>query len=162
ENLEGRKDWYELLYDAHKHELPKRPKSRAPGLLPIDHIRLIPAPSVNNIKVQSEIQAYQHKKRNRDTYNNEIRYLKQQKLEQQKILEDFGKPHGMWSGLAVLVYASIVGIGYPITLLPYPKETYNDEATRFLILLLFLSQLLVLFVYLGINMYLLTKDEKPE
>lgn len=162
EALEGRKSWYELLYDAYKYKLPKRPKSRSPGLSPLADIEFIPPPSFHNIQTQSEAQAYQQKKRDRDTYKNEISYLKQQMLEQQKILEDFGKPHGMWSGLAVLVYASIVGIGYPITLLPYPKETYNDEGTRYLILLLFLSQLLVLFVYLGINMYLLTKDEKPE
>ncbi len=162
EDLEGRKSWYELLYRAYKHKLPKRPKSGALGLSLLHDMDFINSPSLYNIKTQSEAQAYQQKKRDRDTYNNEISYLKQQKLEQQKILDDFGKPHGMWSGLAVLIYASIVGIGYPITLLPYPKETYNDEATRLLILLLFLSQLLVLFLYLAINMYLLTKDQKSD
>lgn len=162
EDLEGRKSWYELLYRAYKYKLPKRPKSGARGLSLLHDIDFVTPPSLYNIKTQSEAQAYQQKKRDRDMYNNEISHLKQQKFEQQKILEDFGKPHGMWSGLAVLIYASIVGIGYPITLLPYPKETYDDEATRLLILLLFLSQLLVLFVYLGINMYRLTKDEKAE
>lgn len=162
EDLEGRRSWYELLYREYKYELPKRPKIGSPGFPKIPDMEFVPPPSLYNIKAQSEEQVYQQKKRDRDTYKNEISYLKRQKIEQKKILEDFGKPHGMWGGLAVLVYASIVGIGYPVTLLPYPKETYDDEDTRLLILLLFLSQLLALFVYLGINMHLLTRDEKSE
>ena len=163
ENLEGRKSWYKLLYNGYKDSLPKRPKNRASGFLQLPDMDFdILPPPLYNIKAQSDMQAYQQKRRDRDTYNNEISNLKQQKLAQQKILEKFGKPHGMWSGLAVLVYASIVGIGYPIMLLPYPEETYDDEATRLLIILLFLSQLLALFLYLGINMYLLTKEEKSE
>lgn len=48
----------------------------------------------------------------------------------------------MWDGLVVLMYASIVGIGYPITLLPYPTETYNDEVIRRFVLGLFISLLI--------------------
>jgi hypothetical protein len=163
EDLEGRRSWYELLYDEYQYQLPKRPKTGPPGFPILPDLDFTPPRFSNPIQAQTEAQAYQQKKRDHDTYRNELSYLRQQESEQKKILEDYGKPHGMWGGLTVLVYASIVGIGYPVTLLPYPLQTYNDEATRILILLLFLSQLLALFVYLGISMYSLTKDEKdPE
>ena len=160
EDLAGRRSWYELLYDEYQYKLPKRPKTGPPGFPILTDFDFTPPRLPNAISTHTNAHAYQQKKRDRDTYSNELSYLRQQESEQKKILEDYGKPHGMWGGLIVLIYASIVGIGYPITLLPYPLQTYNDEATRFLILLLFLSQLLALFIYLGISMYSLTKDEK--
>ncbi|AUD14934.1 MULTISPECIES: hypothetical protein [unclassified Planococcus (in: firmicutes)] len=163
EDLEGRRSWYELLYDEYQYRLPKKPKTDPFGFSSIYDIDVPPSLFSNSMSTQAAAQAYQQKSRDRDTYRNELSSLKQQGSEQKKILEDYGKPHGMWGGLMVLIYASIVGIAYPVTLLPYPLQTYNDEATRILILLLFLSQLLALFIYLGISMYSLTKDEKaPE
>lgn len=160
EDLEGRRSWYELLYDEYQYQLPKKSKTDPFGFPSLYDIDVPPPRFLNPIGTQTEAQVYQQKSRDRDTYSNELRYLRKQECEQKKILKDYGKPHGMWGGLFVLIYASIVGIAYPVTLLPYPVQTYNDEATRILILLLFLSQLLALFVYLGISMYSLTKDEK--
>ena len=163
EDLEGRRSWYELLYDEYQYQLPKRPKTGPPGFPLLTDFDFTPPRLPNPIRAQTNAHAYQQKKRDRDTYRNELSYLRQQESEQKKILEDYGKPHGMWGGLIVLIYASIVGIAYPVTLLPYPLQTYNDESTRVLILLLFLSQLFALFLYLGLSMYSLTKDEKnPE
>ena len=159
QNLNGRKNWYEILYVEYMNELPKRPKSSSLRFPHFSDIHLSTIQSLPNNSPQS-VQLYQQKQRDRDTYKNEISYLKRQRLELKDILINFGKPSGMWGGLVVLVYASIVGIGYPVTLLPYQTETYNDEATRILILLLFFSHLLVLFVYLGVNMFILTKNEK--
>lgn len=158
EDLEGCRSWYEMLYDEYQYQLPKRPTTGYSGTF-LSDFDFTPPRLHNQIEAQTEAQAYQQKIRDRDTYRNELSYLIQQRTEQTKILEDYGKPSGMWGGLIVLVYASIVGIGYPVTLLPYPPQTYNDEATRRLILLLFLSQLLALFLYLGISMHSLTKDE---
>lgn len=160
EDLEGRRIWYELLYDEYRYQLPEKPKAESFGFTSLYDIDVPPPIFSNPIKTHTAAQLYQQKSRDRDTYRNELNYLRQQENEQKTVLEDYGKPHGMWGGLIVLIYASIVGVAYPVTLLPYPLETYNDETTRILILLLFLSQLFALFLYLGISMYSLTKDEK--
>ncbi|MFB5284535.1 hypothetical protein [Peribacillus sp. Hz7] len=78
---------------------------------------------------------------------------------QMKILNDYGKPKWVWTGLFVLIYACIVGIIYPSTLLPYPKDIYDDVLTKWFLLGLFFSQLVALFVYLGFAMYKLTNDK---
>ncbi|AZV41401.1 hypothetical protein BAOM_0789 [Peribacillus asahii] len=44
-------------------------------------------------------------------------------------------------------------------LLPYPADTYNDSLTKTFLLILFFSQLVALFVYLGFAMYKLTNDK---
>lgn len=109
---------------------------------------------------QANAQVYRQKKRDRDSLKDDLTVLEIHKDEQKKILMDYGQPKGLWMGLAVLVYACLVGVVYPSTLLPYPKNIYNDEDTKWLLLGLFFSQLLFLFIYLGYYMYILTKEEK--
>lgn len=161
--VKHREYWYELLYDEHRLRMDSKPKE-ARGMFDIPNLDVAPIRTFDRvsatIQTQAGEQAYQQKHRDRDTYKNELDYLKKQEEEQEQILRDYGKPQGMWGGLFVLIYASIVGIGYPITLLPYPLETYNDEVTKHFILGLFFSLLVSLFVYLAINMHRLTKDEK--
>ena len=161
-DMKGRREWYEMLYDEYYYRLPEKPKTGPYGFpsIPTSNYSLPPNSLVNPARLQVSLQSYEQKRRDRDTYKKELAFLIRQEEEQKKILEDYGKPHGMWGGLIVLVFASIVGIVYPVILLPYPLETYNDEATKFLILGLFFSQLIALFVYLAFNMYRLTKDEK--
>lgn len=161
-DMNGRKEWYEMLYDEHYYRLPEQPKTGPFGFpsIPTSAYQLPPNSIINPARLQVSLQSYEQKRRDRDTYQKEVTFLVRQEEEQSKILTDFGKPHGMWGGLLVLVYASIVGIVYPVTLLPYPLETYDDERTKVLVLLLFFSQLIALFIYLGINMRFLTEDEK--
>lgn len=153
-NITYRKEWYELVFDVVLELIPEEKPDNPWGFnfqVPIESLKL------PHITSQVEIQAYRDKVRERDRLENEIHILKLQKCEQEKILGDYGKPIGLWSGLLVLAYACFVGIVYPSTLLPYPEQVYNDILTKWVILSLFFSQLLVLFIYLALSMYKLTK-----
>lgn len=164
--LQHRLDWYELLYDEHQIRMDKRP-SPIPGMLDASSYGRLaithPSDRISStMRTQETIKVYLQKWRDRNTYKNDVDHLKRQEAEYREILKDYGKPRGMWGGLIVLIYASVVGIAYPITLLPYPLQTYNDGMTKSLILTLFFSLLLVLFIYLAINMKQLTKNIKDE
>ena len=139
--LRGRKSWYEIFYDIYKNRLQDSFYS-IPSLLNLDTIK-------------SKVNAYNEKVKEYDTHLNELTFLKRQKAEQQKILKEFGGNRNMWWGLWVLVYASIVGIVIPVT-----WGVYGNSPNKTVILCLFLSQLFFLFIYLGVSMYFLTKDEK--
>lgn len=95
-----------------------------------------------------------------DRLIDDIRVLELQLEEQKKILNDYGKPKWVWSGLFVLVYACGVGIVYPSTLLPYPEKEYDDVITKWFLLGLFFSQLLTLIIYLGFAIYKLINSKE--
>ncbi|MED3627826.1 hypothetical protein P4478_12245 [Bacillus subtilis] len=115
--------------------------------------------SLSSFRPRSVNLEYRDKSKERDRLDADIRVLELQIEEQRKILNDYGKPHGVWGGFAVLVYACIVGIIYPSMLLPYPTETYNDNLTKYWLLFLFFSQLVALFVYLAFAMFKLMKNK---
>lgn len=54
---------------------------------------------------------------------------------------------GVLYGVLVLLYASVASILIPVFLLPYPLNFYNDANTRILLLTLFCSSLLAIFIY---------------
>ncbi|UTE72817.1 hypothetical protein M1I95_21750 [Rossellomorea marisflavi] len=82
----------------------------------------------------------------------EVTILHTQREEQERILKDFGKPKYVMGGLLVLAYASVVGMVYPSTLLPYPPGVYNDVLTKWWVLSLFFSHIVVIFTYLFVAM----------
>ncbi|RBW68228.1 hypothetical protein [Bacillus taeanensis] len=149
----NRKEWYERAFEV-IDELTQPKTTDVFGFSPGGIYQSInPGNLVSNTD-------YKDKKKERNRLKDDVKILELQKKEQLKILNDYGKPKWIWSGLAVLVYASIVGIVYPSTLLPYPIDTYDDSLTKRFILFLFFSQLLALFIYLGIAMYKLTYSEE--
>lgn len=147
--LSHRKDWYELIYSHLIYELKRQRRKQEQkrgelgGVISRLDIDLIPPSSVNllsrnfHINNQENIRAYREKKRDRNRLKDELTVLRIQKEDQKKILLDYGKPKGLWWGLAVLFYACLVGIAYPSTLLPYPVAFYDDESTKLLLLGLF-------------------------
>lgn len=145
-------DWYELAYDFIYESLPKRKPSNSllPDISTLTHfhnrVRPVNHYYHNQVKIKEQLEK-------------ELVVLKLQKAEQDKILTEYGKPNGVWSGLIVLIYSSIVGIAYPVTLLPYPMNTYNDSLTKTVLITLFLSELVVLFGYLILAMKNLTKGD---
>uniref|UniRef100_UPI001ED998B1 hypothetical protein n=1 Tax=Paenisporosarcina sp. TG-14 TaxID=1231057 RepID=UPI001ED998B1 len=66
----------------------------------------------------------------------------------------------IWSGIGVLMYSSVVGILYPAILLPYPTNYYNDLQTKTLIITLFSSGLLAIFLYLIIAVSKMTSRKE--
>ncbi|TYS14281.1 hypothetical protein FZC78_19185 [Rossellomorea vietnamensis] len=88
----------------------------------------------------------------------ELQSLEEQKLKQKSKIESNSKPAGIWSGLVVLFYACLVGICWPSMLLPYPLDTFNDGLTKNVLLILFYSELFVIFLYLVINIRKLTRN----
>lgn len=153
-NINDRIEWYELVYQTLYDEIMKSSySSYGPlGIKVPTPPNLIPA-RLNLV----EQQIHRDKIKEFQRLQNEIEVLKVRKDEQEKILNDYAKPNGLWGGFFVLIYSCVVGIAYPSTLLPYPKDVYNDELTKCFLLVLFFSQLIVLFLYLGIAMYRLTK-----
>ncbi|MED4798869.1 hypothetical protein P9684_03245 [Bacillus atrophaeus] len=147
-----KRDLYEFAYDGMMDWVSSQSQSSDPFALALNY-----RPPISNLpSVNLE---YRDKKREHDRLYDDIRVLELQIEEQRKILNDYGKPRGVWGGFAVLVYACIVGIIYPSMLLPYPTDTYNDNLTKYWLLILFFSQLVALFVYLGFAMFKLMKDE---
>ncbi|MGE7876178.1 hypothetical protein [Peribacillus muralis] len=143
-----RMDWYERIFKV----IDEMEQPEATG--PFANFKYIPltTPTINT--------DYKDTQKERNRLIDDIRVLELQQEEQLKILNDYGKPEWVWSGLFVLVYACIVGIVYPSTLLPYPKDKYDDVLTKWFLLGLFFSQLLALIIYLGIATYKLTNDKE--
>ncbi|CAM4102815.1 hypothetical protein [Mesobacillus thioparans] len=151
-NYPEREEWYKRVFDAINDEISK---SQSNGIF--GHLHNFAPINPNAFTPNTD---YKDKKRERDRLDDEIRILELQKNAQLELLDNYGKPVWIWSGIAVLIYASIVGIIYPSTLLPYPADRYNDNLTKWFLLGLFYSQLISLFIYLSIAMYKLTnKDE---
>ncbi|WP_413327104.1 hypothetical protein ACL6ER_09555 [Bacillus inaquosorum] len=149
-----KRDLYEIAYEGMMDLLrDSQPQSSDPFAIGLN------LSSLSSFKPRSVNLEYNDKKKERDRLYDDIRVLELQIEEQRKILNDYGKPRGVWGGFAVLVYACIVGIIYPSVLLPYPTDTYNDNLTKYWLLFLFFSQLVALFVYLGFAMFKLMKDE---
>ena len=148
--IEGKKSWYELVY-----------KIIRKNVLGTGFLYDLEPPVLSIMDAQT----YREKVKYRDELRNEVYFLSVRKNEQQKILNDYVKPYGLWSGLAVLIYSCIVGIAYPCILLPYPEETYNDVKTKWLLISLFFSALIAIFIYLAVSMHKLTRrkqDPKPD
>lgn len=150
---EEKLDWYELAYNFIYESLPKRKSNSSffPDIPPLanfhNSVRPVNHYYHNQVKIKEQLEK-------------ELVVLKLQKAEQDKILTEYGKPNGIWSGLIVLIYSSVVGIAYPVTLLPYPLNTYNDSLTKIFLIILFLSELIALFGYLIFAMRKLTKTDK--
>lgn len=140
----SKKYWYELIYDELFNEVF--------GVQ--DRFQAFTSFQSNVTK-----NFYQEKVKERENLEDEIRFLGMQKEVQNKIIQDYVKPKGLWGGLIVLVYACIVGIVYPSTLLPYPEKAYS-VTLKWVLLGLFFSQLAALFTYLFISLYSLTKFSK--
>lgn len=142
-----RMDWYERIFEV----IDEMAQPEATGPFAGFKLRPLTPPNINT--------DYKDTKKERDRLIDDIRVLDLQLEDNLKIYNDYGKPKWVWSGLFVLIYACIVGIIYPSTLLPYPKDMYDDVLTKWFLLGLFSSQLLVLFIYLGYAMHKLTNDK---
>ncbi|MCY8973997.1 hypothetical protein [Bacillus atrophaeus] len=149
-----KRDLYEIAYEGMMDLIrDSQPQSSDPFAIGLN------LSSLSSFRPRSVNLEYRDKSKERDRLDDDTRVLELQIEEQRKILNDYGKPHGVWGGFAVLVYACIVGIIYPSMLLPYPTETYNDNLTKYWLLFLFFSQLVALFVYLAFAMFKLMKNK---
>ncbi|SFF45692.1 hypothetical protein SAMN04487969_1424 [Paenibacillus algorifonticola] len=111
----------------------------------------------NSIKNITNGKEYRAKRLERDRLDGEIQNIEYQIDIQKKSLATYGKPDGLWLGLLVIVYACIVGVIWPVTLLPYPQGVYNDMLTKWVLLGWFFSTLLAIFAYLAWSTYRLTR-----
>lgn len=132
--------WYKRIFEV-IIDILSEPKS------PIDYLQNYEPANFYKRNLQPT-NNYGDKEKERDQLKDEVNILKIQKEEQEKILEGYGRPRYVMSGLIVLGYATVVGICYPSTLLPYLENTYDDVATKWLVLILFFSLLLAIFSYL--------------
>jgi len=152
-NHPKRKVWYERSAEAMEELLEEsRPSSSStfPSI----------APPLANMRSYSGVNLdYKDKKRECGKLENEIKILELQKEEQLKILKEYGNPKWIISGLMVLLYATIVGIVYPSILLPYNKGIYDDILIKWIVLCLFFSHLVMLFIYLFTAMIKLSRIE---
>lgn len=151
--------WYEMIYDELQfrilEELPEPTQTIGQGAWAIEipkfNIRvgsLPPASRLNISSVKKDYTVFHQRDNERADAQYALALLKGQYEELEKTYNDYAKPKGVISGLLVLAYASVVSIAYPLTLLPYETNHYNDSQTKWLILSLFFSQFLLLFAYL--------------
>lgn len=148
-SIPNKSEWYETAYDYYYDQIPKRKSSL--GFPPLDLI--------NKSNISPINQYYKDQVKIKEQLETELAVLRLQKEEQEKVLSEYGSPNGIWSGILVLIYSGIVGIAYPITLLPYPLDTYNDSLTKIVLITLFLSELVALFGYLIFAMKKLTTNK---
>lgn len=78
----------------------------------------------------------------------EISLLESQVIVQERSLSGFGRPQGVASGLSVILYACLVSIIWPITLLPYDPQRHDNESIRILLICLFISAIAMLILYM--------------
>lgn len=78
-----------------------------------------------------------------------VSYLKKQRTHLVKASNRYVKTSGVWIGLLVLVVSSCIGIVYPAILLAYPDKAYSEATTKLLLICLFITSLLLLFMYIG-------------
>lgn len=142
------KDWHETVYTL---IFNASTRTNSMWNMPLVKPLMITPPIVYEIR--------RERIKERNNYIDEIKILTGMKNEHEKLLDEYGSVSGLWSGLAVLAYSTIVGIVVPTLLLPYPLGKYDDVATRELLIVLFFTGLASLFIYLGISMYKLTRDE---
>lgn len=148
-----RKEWYEKIFIVIKNLLSQsrlNPLFGTTVLLSNDNDFMF------DIDRMTPNKNYGYYVKEQEKIEDEIKVLKLQRKAQQELLKDYGKPAWVWSGILVLIYASIVGIIYPSTLLPYPLGVYDDGLTKWFLLSLFYGQLIALFAYLIFAMYKLT------
>lgn len=152
--IENDRSWNELIYDL----IYKHTRKQSSNNWGVDILNS--AYSLQNIKPIIQSQEYRSKVNKINNLEDDIKVLSALRKVEEDMLKGYGEVSGLWSGLLVLIYACIVGIIAPSFLLPYPMGYYDDVATKNLLLSLFISELLVLFMYLGFSMYRLTRYNK--
>ena len=147
------RSWHELIYDLVLSHIPQQQSS-------FPYSNLISSVSdFNNFKPILSSQEYKANVSKVKALEDDIKVLKAIRSAEDDMLNGYGKISGLWGGLAVLIYACVVGIIIPSFLLPYPLNHYDDSATRMTLLILFVSELIAIFSYLGFTMFRLTKHD---
>lgn len=150
------RSWHELIYDLVLSHIPQQQSS-------FPYLNLINSVSdLNKIKPILSTQEYNANVSKVKALEDDIKVLKALRSAEDDMLKGYGKISGLWGGLAVLIYACVVGIIIPSFLLPYPLNYYDDSATRMTLLILFVSELIAIFSYLGFAMLRLTKHDSYE
>jgi hypothetical protein len=147
------RSWHEHIYNLILRHIPSKQSS----FLNMDILSSVS--DISNFKPILSSQEYNVKVRKVKNLEDDIKVLNALRDAEEDMLKGYGKISGLWGGLAVLIYACIAGIIIPSFLLPYPIGNYDDSATRMTLLVLFISELIVLFAYLGFSMYRLTKHD---
>ena len=147
------KRWHVLIYDLILSQIPQQPSS-----FPFHNI-INSVSDIGNFKPILSTQEYKAKVSKVKLLEDDIKVLKALRSAEVDMLEGYGKISGLWGGLAVLIYACIAGMIIPSFLLPYPLNYFDDSATRIALLILFVSELIAIFSYLGFSMFKLTKHD---
>lgn len=153
--IEKYESWYEEVYTIIYREKLKTISSNY--LLLRNNYSMLH--SVINTPSKELLRIKHERFKEKNYLQDEIQILNGLKKELTKILKSYSARKELKYGFIVFIYNSIVGIVIPSMLLPYPLNTYDDVATKQLLLGLFLSELIVLFIYLGISIYQLVQSE---
>lgn len=156
--VEFKKEWMELVYNMLYELIPKKTESKLPFGMPELNTNMVDTTLFKRYNTATTI-VTRDRLNEKKQLKDDVKLLSEMRNVQNKTLNTYGNITGLWSGLSVLIYACIAGIIIPSLLLPYPLNKYDDMATREVLLALFFSQLFFLFVYLGLSMYKLTKEE---
>jgi hypothetical protein len=150
------KRWHVLIYDLILSQIPQQPSN-----FPFHDI-INSVSDIGNFKPIISSQEYKANVSKVKALEDDIKVLKALRSAENDMLNGYGKISGLWGGLAVLIYACIVGMIIPSFLLPYPLNYFDDSATRMTLLILFVSELIAIFSYLGFAMYRLTRHNNNE
>lgn len=91
--------------------------------------------------------------------HHEIESSSAQEKELVSLSNDYLKTGGVWLGLGVLIFSSLIAIIYPSTLLPYPEDYYDDAKTKTLLITLFSIALFAIFGYIAGYLVQLTRNK---
>lgn len=91
--------------------------------------------------------------------HHEIESSSAQEKELVSLSNDYLKTGGVWLGLGVLIFSSLIANIYPSTLLPYPEDYYDDAKTKTLLITLFSIALFAIFGYIAGYLVQLTRNK---
>ena len=159
--INDKKHWHEKVYQLIKKTIFEAPRHNIIGGISQSF------PRVNTYEVPSyfKTQAYIDRFKDRNRLGDEVEILSGIKNELSKQFNEYGDIQGLWTGLAVLIYACMAGIIFPGMLLIFPTQMAfilnisSDLIANSILVYLFFSELFVIFIYLGVSMYMLTKTD---
>lgn len=122
------------------------------NMLYINHVNT----KIDKLKVIPKLQRYEKLVYTKESLELEIKLLNQQKEQFEMKINYFQKPKGLVWAVLIFIYFSIVGIVFPVLLMPMSEDKFTYKI-KYLVIGLFISGLILVFTYLILSIKSITK-----
>lgn len=105
---------------------------------------------IDKLKAIPRLQKYEKYISSKEYLEIEIKFLEQQKEQLESKMNYFEKPKGLVWSILIFIYFSIVGIIYPMSLMPMSAKNFTYEC-KITVIGLFISGVVLVFTYLALS-----------